>query len=335
MAPERTTGSESSIGRGGAGNVSRESKMSEQGTTKEQVARDRRVGWVDGLAEWTEGDTAFLSIAFTWRLNEARDRALWYRAMGYKVFAGGPATFRPSGYLKDVAELGGPIPDAVTRHNPLATIASRGCPKDCSFCIVPKLWGTEFTLIPDFIPRPVLCDDNLSALPIKYQEHIIERYRAAGVTLLDANSGFEPSSFDGGTVERWSSILRGPWRFGYDEMREREDVRRMMALLREAGFKPRKVQVYTLIGNEPPAECLQRIQEVIEWGGEPYVQRYMKLNALEKKPWIRADLGWTEQSLAHMARWANRRIWRYAPLSEYDANVKTSRRTDAQMELVA
>lgn len=302
------------------------------GRPSQSVARDRRIGWVDGLAHWSEDQTAFISVAFTWRLNEARQLAIAYREQGYRVLAGGPATFRPSGYLKDYAELGAAIPDAVIHHNPEATIASRGCPRDCSFCIVPALWGTEFTLIPDFVPRPVLCDDNLSALPEYYQRHIIECYEATDVTLRDANSGFEPASFDRGTIERWSKILRGPWRFGYDEMREREEVRRMMALLKSHGYGARKIQVYCMIGNEPMAECQQRIEEIIEWGGEPYVQRQMKLNALEKTPWVKHD--WTLQKLAHMARWANRRIWRKAPFSQYNPSIKTQRQNKRQLELV-
>ena len=63
--------------------------------------------WVGGLAEWVDGDTAYLSIAFTWLLPLAREHALWYRSTGLKVRAGGPATFRPHGYLADVAQLGG------------------------------------------------------------------------------------------------------------------------------------------------------------------------------------------------------------------------------------
>ena len=38
--------------------------------------------------------------------------------------------------------------------------------------------GREFTLRPDFQVRPILCDNNLSALPAEYQKHIIDRYRA-------------------------------------------------------------------------------------------------------------------------------------------------------------
>src|SRR5262245_36177497 len=199
--------------------------------------------WVGGLAEWTEGDTAFLSVAFTWLLDRAYARALWYRALGYKVRAGGPALFlvKMKHELEGVAELGGDYPDAVVRHNPAATIASRGCPVGCWFCIVPAMEGREFTLLPDFPVRPVLCDNNLSALPVDYQCHIIARYQAAGVPLLDANSGFEPQTFDEAVYKRWQQINRGPWRFAYDEQRERVEVERVLRMLAAEPAKKKRV----------------------------------------------------------------------------------------------
>lgn len=287
--------------------------------------------WIGGLAEWTEGDTAFLSVAFTWKLDEARDRARWYRALGYRVRAGGPATFRPKGYLDGYAELGGDMPDAIRFHNPAATMASRGCPVNCWFCIVPKMEGKAFTLLPDFPVRPVLCDNNLSALPADFQDHIIARYLAEGVPLLDANSGFEPRTFDGAVFERWRKINRGPWRFAYDETSERQFVEPVMRML--SAVPAKRKRVYVLIGNEPMEACLGRLREVIEWGGEPHAQPLMKLNALEKAPWIKYD--WSPQSLTDMARWANRRVWRYATFHEYRRGTKTSRadRFDAQQGL--
>jgi len=203
--------------------------------------RARLHGWVGGLAEWIDGDTAYLSVAFTWCLNEARARARWYRDLGYQVRAGGPATFVRKGFLADLAQVGGEFPDAVRYHSPLATFASRGCPVGCWFCIVPTLEGRQFTLYPDFPVRSVLCDNNLSALPADYQNHIIARYRAEGVPLLDANSGFEPRTFDEAVYERWRTINRGPWRFAYDDFAEREYVRRVMRMLKALPPKKKRV----------------------------------------------------------------------------------------------
>ena len=277
--------------------------------------------WSGGLAEWTEGDTAYLSVAFTWRLNDAYSRACWYRSAGYRVRAGGPGIFTRKHFLADVAEIGGDYPDAVWRHNPMATIASRGCPVGCWFCIVPKMEGRAFTLLPDFPVRPVLCDNNLSALPPDYQDHIIARYRGAGVPLLDANSGFEPRTFDEDVFARWRIINRGPWRFAFDDWAEGEDVLRVLEMLKSVS--PRRKQVYTLIGNEPFAECMARIMFVIANGGEPYVQPYMKLNALERRPHVRFD--WTERALRAVQRWANGRFWRYTDFVGYSASVRSGR----------
>ena len=172
--------------------------------------------WSGGLAEWIEGDTAYLSIVFTWRLDDAYSKAMWLLAQGYRVKIGGPALFVRKDHFKGLdVEVGGNYEDALVRHNPLATIASRGCPVGCWFCIVPKMEGLNFTLLPDFPVRPILCDNNLSALPAEYQEHIISRYRSENVPLIDANSGFEPITFTEDVYNRWRVINKGPWRFAY------------------------------------------------------------------------------------------------------------------------
>lgn len=288
--------------------------------------------WSGGLAEWVVGDTAYLSIVFTWRLPDAFMRALFLKAQGYKIHVGGPALFVRKHFLDGVADqVGGDLRDALTRHNPMATIASRGCPVGCWFCIVPKMEGREFTLLPDFVPRPVLCDNNLSALPEDYQRFIIGKYQYHGVPLLDANSGFEPRTFSRGTYERWRVINRGPWRYAYDEQAEGEDVRRVMGILQDE--PPKKKRVYVLIGNEPFASCMERLQQVIAWGGEPHAQPYIKLNALERRPKVRFD--WSEQLLAEVARWANGRFWRYTDFAGYRASARTSRMPVAQARLFA
>ncbi|HYC55860.1 MAG TPA: hypothetical protein VEL28_13075 [Candidatus Binatia bacterium] len=263
-------------------------------------------------------------MAITWLLDEAYGRALWHRSAGRRVIAGGPGVFlaQSKKRLEEVAEIGTTYPDAIARHNPAATIASRGCPVGCWFCIVPAMEGREFTLLPDFPVRPILCDNNLSALPEDYQRFIIERYLAEDVPLLDANSGFEPRTFDRGTFLRWSKILRGPWRFAFDDMQEWHDVERTARILRREGVAPRKMRVYVLIGNEPFDVCMERINRVIAMGGEPHVQPYIKLNALEKRPYVRFD--WTEQLLRDVARWSNRFLWKFCTFEEYGRSRKTS-----------
>jgi len=296
------------------------------------------MGWIGGLAEWDDGETTYLSVAFTWLLNKAAGRAMIARALGKRVVAGGPALFlvKMQHEIADVAEIAEHYHDAVARHNPDATIASRGCPVGCYFCIVPAMEGKEFTLLPDFPVRPILCDNNLSALPADYQNYIIRRYQEEGVKLKDANSGFEPITFTQEVYDRWKPLVNaggGPWRFAFDESKERPQVHRVMKMLTDEPQKRKRV--YVLIGNEPFDECMDRIQEVIDAGCEPHVQPYMKLNALEKIPHARFD--WTVQKLQDVARWANGWVWKKAPFSEYDRHRRNvaPEQYDAQQGLFA
>lgn len=285
------------------------------------------MSWIGGLAEWVEGDTAFLSIAFTWKIDEAIEKAMIHRFLGREVVVGGPGIFSSSirKLIEPYATIGAPVLDAVRFHNPLATRASRGCSaqeRGCKVpCIVPAMDGKEFSLLPDFPVRPVLCDDNLSALPIEYQKFIISRYVAEDVPLTDANSGFEPATFTDEIYQLWKPINKGPWRFAFDEAGDREAAHRVMKMLRDVSGKNKRV--YVLIGNEPFDECMGRIREVIELGCEPYVQPVMRLNARERKPWVRFD--WTEEKLQDVTRWANQWVWRKVPFSEYNRKLNKKR----------
>jgi hypothetical protein len=269
--------------------------------------------WSGGIVEWIEGDTAFISVVFSWKLTLAYQRAVWLGAQGYKVRAGGPAvTGRMKNYLGLVANTGGSV-EALIHHNPLATKASCGCPVGCWFCIVPRIEGKTFTLLPDFTPRPILCDNNLSALPVEYQDFIIDKYQRFDVVLKDCNSGFEPKTFDEDTYHRWKKIYRGRWRFGYDETKEEADVYRMTQILK--GEQPANKKVYVLIGNEPFEACYRRIMQVIEWGCEPFVHPFIAPYSLSKNPSARYD--WTIKRLRALSRWSNRWLWRSIPFADY------------------
>jgi hypothetical protein len=262
-------------------------------------------------------DLVCLSAIFSWDLPEGVKIAQHYAGKA-EIWAGGPAFLRMADWWKsetgNTAVVGLDPRFERQRGNFRMCFAARGCPVGCYFCGVPQLEGKEYALDWDFAPAPILCDNNLTDEPVEFQEHIVGRYQQSGVSLLDANSGFEPKNFTEDTYMRWKKILRGPWRFGYDYLPERSAAKRMLHILRAESSK--KKRVYVMIGNEPFDACLQRANEVIEWGGEPYCQPYLSKTALSRKDYeLRYD--WTPEKLTHFARYFNRFYWKYTPMEEY------------------
>ena len=89
---------------------------------------------------------------------------------------------------------------------------------------------------------------------------------------------------------------------------------RMMEILKDVS--PKQKQVYVLIGNESIAACHGRAQKVIAWGGEPFLQPLIPLNALSKNQ-LKVAYDWDFRKLKAMQRYYNRHLWRYFPLHEY------------------
>lgn len=266
-------------------------------------------------------DLVCLSVIFSWHAPIARKIALQVKDDA-EVWCGGPGMRALEKWWQ--AETGLTCTRGLDqrferqRGNYKMAFASRGCDQGCWFCIVPLLEGSTYTLDYDFVPAPVLCDNNLAGLPSEFQRYIVKRYQESGVKLLDANSGFAPKQFTAETYETWRPIVH-TWRFALDEMKELHEAREMLRLLSD--IPASRKRVYVLIGNEPLAACYERAEEVIAEGGEPFCQPWLTLNMLDDPRDPRTRLpehhGWTTQQLRDFARYYNRWIWRSVPLWEY------------------
>lgn len=292
--------------------------------------QDHQIAYSDGdPGLWEqEADLVCLSSIFSWHAPVAREIALRFKDRA-EVWCGGPGMFALANWWRQ--ETGLEIVRGLDerfdkqRGHYRMTFASRGCPVNCSFCIVPRLEGTQFTFDPEFVPAPILCDNNLSALPAEYQQHIINRYRSFGMCLEDANSGFEPRYFTEETYQRWMPLMKTAkaWRFALDEMRELADVERMMRILK--GESPKRKQVYCLIGNEAVESCYMRAQKIIEWGGEPYCQFLLPLNCLDRER-VRARHDWQSyQRGKDFMRYYNLHLWRKIPIWDYKPRMNEPR----------
>lgn len=266
-------------------------------------------------------DKVFLSVIFTWHAPIARNIALRVNNNS-DVECGGPGIFKlSSGWTRETglrAKIG---LDKRFDRQPgeyLMTFASRGCDEDCTFCIVPGLEGRKFTLDWNFRPAPILADNNISALPMEFQEHIISRYRETRTALKDANSGFSPSRFTQMTYWRWKKILKGPWRFALDEMKELDAVERTLHILRNV--RARRKQVYCLVGDEPISLCYDRAMRILELGGEPFCQPVLPLDWMHdpRKEPLPAKHDWTDTRLRDFCRYFNRRLYRTTTIREYN-----------------
>jgi hypothetical protein len=267
-------------------------------------------------------DVVALSVIFSWHAPIAREVALRVKPNA-EVWCGGPGVSALAHWWREETglemTLGLDWRFERQRGDYRMTFAARGCPVGCWFCIVPKIEGKSFTLDWDFAPAPILCDNNLSAQPVDFQEHILARYAATATPLRDANSGFEPRTFDEGTYTRWRAALKGPWRFAYDELREGADVKRVCEILSHE--RARRKQVWVLVGNESIEQCYQRAQEVIAWGAEPWCQFVLPLNWLGDPAALRPRHDWTYQLGRDFCRYFNRRLWHSLPIEEYRPRV--------------
>lgn len=178
---------------------------------------------------------------------------------------------------------------------------SRGCPKNCAFCVVPDKEGgiisTEpFKLNPNGKWIEVL-DNNFFAAP---------RWEKAAELIIKAN---QPVNFHGVQLETITKEvaefinkikLHKTVKIAWDDPNERPQDK-----LREITqwIKPYKLMCYVLIGfNSTPEEDLYRVEELRKLKIDPFVMPFDKTKEYQKK----------------FARWVNHKaIYRKVKWSDY------------------
>lgn len=280
----------------------------------------KRSGWLgNGLIDWIEGDTAFLSVVFSWNLPAAYQRAVFLAAQGYRVRAGGPAVSYQSALfespvLAKVAEIGFDGVNALAHHNERATFTSRGCPRKCGFCTVPVIEG-DLVELSDWPVRPIICDNNLLACSRKHFDKVIDRLRA--VPQVDFNQGLDARLLTTYHAGRLAELDLRCVRLAWDHTEAESLFRRGFERLIKAGIKPGKIRAYCLIGYEDtPKDALYRLETIWGLGAFPNPMRYQPLDAVQKNQYVAP--GWTEPELKrYMRYWQNLRFTSPIPFKDF------------------
>ncbi len=200
-----------------------------------------------------DADEVHVSCTFTWDIEYAQKlQRLW--DVFYPTKLGGPAfgdvgdDFTPGKYLKNGY-----------------VITSRGCPKHCEFCLVPKReGGLKLLQIKDGFN---ILDNNLLACPRNHIEAVLD--------MLERQH--ESAKFTGGLdvflmkdwfIDRLLKLRLKIVYIAYDHPKQRKVVERVVkTILDKAGWSDgtarNKLGCYTLIGYK--GDSLEAAKERLEW----------------------------------------------------------------------
>ena len=172
---------------------------------------------------------------------------------------------------------------------------SRGCPRECPFCIVVNKEGTKSVKVADLSEwwsgqkNIVLCDPNILAC-----EHSLDLLQQLvdSKAHVDVNQGLDIRLINRENIEIINQMKIKMLHFAWDN--PKQDLRKYFYYYKEHGVMQnfRNLRVYTLVNYWSTfEEDLERIYWLRDNGFDPYVMIYNKSTAPIK--------------IRHLARWVN------------------------------
>lgn len=215
-----------------------------------------------------------VSVTFTWDKPRAEALFVEWSKHYRSVQIGGPAydtyagDFEPGMYLKEGC-----------------TITSRGCPKACGYCDVPRREG-GLRLLP-IRPGWIVQDNNLLACPKEHAVGVFDMLRGQNRRVF-FNGGLDKHFLKDWHVELFDSVPIGELWFACDQKADLPALERAAGMLDHIQF--RKKRCYTMIGwaGETLADAEFRLERVLELGFLPFSQLYQDADLKNYPPEWRA-----------------------------------------------
>lgn len=236
-----------------------------------------------------------VSCCFTWDLEKARELAAAWGQYYPEVKIGGPAIAPPDGEF---------VPGRYIRRG--VTFTSRGCNKQCPWCLVPKWEGKLRTL--DIKPGNVINDNNLLQCGHEHVAKVLEMLK---------HERF-PARFSGGidpelVTDQFAEDLRS---LRIDELYLAADHPAALKYVNQAAEKlaflkgpARKLRCYVLAGygKDTPEQAESRCWALMNMGVTPFLQLYQPADKVIEYSREWKDLAWKWMRPAVMAARERRR----------------------------
>ena len=230
------------------------------------------------------------------------------RLYGSKIFMGG------SGYdikQKLPQEIEVLVPDYEKFNTDYSIgFTSRGCIRDCGFCIVKEKEGIQKDVDMSWIKhsKVILLDNNFLASS-KWKEKL--QYFIDNKIKVCFNQGLDIRLVTKEKAEMLAKVkyydrkfnIRRVY-FAFDDLKYEKEVKTGIKLLLEAGIKPFHITFYILVGfNTTIEQDKYRVNVIKEFGADPYIMIYNN----SKK----------DQKIRNLARWVNQRYYKVIKFEDY------------------
>jgi len=203
----------------------------------------------------------YVSCTFTWDVFEAERLYHSWSRFYSDVRLGGPAFGNPAGEFE---------PGMFLKKG--VTVTSRGCPKDCPWCFVPKREGGIREL--EIKDGWDVQDNNLLACSMPHIERVFEMLRRQPKAIT-FHGGLDAEFLTAAHVDLLKTIRINELWLACDHIGAVESLERAGDLLSD--FPRNKKRCYVLIGHqgEPIKQAEKRLRQVWDIGFLPFAQPYV------------------------------------------------------------